>query len=179
MLCLHLLRERELNALPVFVNYGQRNFDREWSALLTACEKGHFSRPVKFDVPAFGEVIRSGLTDPTLRVNEDAFTPNRNLLFLLLGASVAYTRGIPNIALGLLAERTTIFPDQSDKFLGLAEEALQASLGAKIVIHAPLRDFTKKDVVEIANQRKITNFYSCHAGTELPCGKCIACLEYI
>jgi 7-cyano-7-deazaguanine synthase len=92
---------------------------------------------------------------------------------------VAYAKGIPNIAVGLLAERTAIFPDQSDQFLNIAEEALKASLGAKIGIHAPLRDFTKKDVVEIAYQRKIANFYSCHAGTEVPCGKCIACLEYI
>ena len=177
--CLHLLRERGLDALPVFVNYGQRNFPREWGALVAACENGRFAKPIKFEIPAFGEVIRSGLTDPTLRVNEDAFTPNRNLLFLLLGASVAYSRGIPNIALGLLAERTAIFPDQSDQFLNTAQQALQESLGSKLGIHAPLRDLTKRDVVEIARQRKIANFYSCHAGTEVPCGKCIACLEYM
>jgi 7-cyano-7-deazaguanine synthase len=101
--CLHLLRERGLNALPVFVNYGQRNFFREWGALVAACEKGQFAKPIKFEIPGFGEVIKSGLTDASLRVNEDAFTPNRNLLFLLLGASVAYAKGIPNIAVGLLA----------------------------------------------------------------------------
>jgi len=177
--CLHLLRERGLHTLPVFINYGQINLVREWGALLAACENGKFPKPIKFDIPAFGAVIRSGLTDATLRVNEDAFTPNRNLLFLLLGASVAYSRGIPNIAMGLLAERTAIFPDQSDRFLNIAQETFKESLGATIGIHAPLRDLTKSEVVKIAQQRKIANFYSCHAGTEVPCGKCIACLEYI
>jgi len=177
--CLHLLRERGLHTLPVFINYGQRNFAREWGALLAACENAKFAKPIKFDFPAFGAVIKSGLTDASLRVNEDAFTPNRNLLFLLLGASVAYSKGIPNIAVGLLAERTAIFPDQSDRFLSIAQEAFKESLGATIGIHAPLRDLTKSEVVRIAQQRKIANFYSCHAGTEIPCGKCIACLEYI
>ena len=176
--CLHLLRERGLNALPVFINYGQQNLSREWGALVSACESGRFAKPIEFEIPSFGKVIRSGLTDATLRINEDAFTPNRNLLFVVLGASLAYTKAIPNIALGLLAEETTIFPDQSERFLSSAEQVLQESLGTRIKIHTPLRDMTKQDVVKIARLRYITGSYSCHAGTELPCGKCIACLEY-
>ncbi|MGO8908998.1 MAG: 7-cyano-7-deazaguanine synthase [Bradyrhizobium sp.] len=176
--CLHLLGEGGIHALPVFINYGQRNYEREWGALSAACNFHKFPKPVKFDFPSFGSVIKSGLTDPTLRVNEDAFTPNRNLLFLVLGGAVAHSRGVRNIVLGFLTERSAIFPDQTDRFLESAQLALADSLGSQIEIHCPLRDVTKQDVVKLAKARGISDFYSCHSGTEVPCGKCIACLEY-
>jgi 7-cyano-7-deazaguanine synthase len=178
-LCLYLLRERGLSALPVYVNYGQRNLHREWGALLGACATHGFPQPVRFDFPSFGTIIKTGLTDETLRVNEDAFTPTRNLLFLALAGAVASSRGgIRNIVIGLLSERTVIFPDQSDRFLKITESVLTEALGAQIEIHCPLRDLTKQDVLRLAHARGISGFYSCHSGTEIPCGKCIACLEY-
>jgi 7-cyano-7-deazaguanine synthase len=177
-LCLHLLRERGMNALPVYVNYGQRNHAREWGALVATCTANGFPDPVRFEFPSFGAIIKSGLTDPTLKVNEDAFTPTRNLLFLVLGASVASSKGASNIVIGLLDERSTIFPDQSDQFLRAAELAISEALGVSMQVHSPLRDMTKRDVVDIARQKGISDYYFCHAGTKSPCGKCIACLEY-
>lgn len=177
-LCLHLLKQNNISALPVFINYGQLNLDREFSALQRNCRSGKFSQPVYVDLSGFGAVIKTGLTDRSLRVFEDAFTPNRNLLFLTVAGAVAYSRGVTNIVLGLLSERTVIFPDQTDAFLATAREALLSSLGSRMEIHCPLRDMTKADVVCLAREMGIANVYSCHAGTEAPCGKCIACLEY-
>ncbi len=176
--CLHLLRERGVSALPVYINYGQRNHEREWGALSGACALYRFPKPVRFDFSSFGAIIRSGLTDATLGVNDDAFTPTRNLLFLVLGGAVACSKGIRNIVIGFLSERTAIFPDQTDRFLRATEVALTESLRAQIEIHCPLRDLTKQDVLRLARARGISDFYSCHSGTEVPCGKCIACLEY-
>lgn len=178
-LCLSLLRERDIRVLPVYINYGQRNHEREWGALSAACAFHRFPEPVHFDFSSFGQLIKSGLTDSALRVNEDAFTPTRNLLFLVLGGAVAYTKGARNIVLGFLSERTAIFPDQTDQFIRIAEAALTESLGISIAIHCPLRDMTKQDVVRLAREKGISSFYSCHSGTETPCGKCIACLEYV
>jgi 7-cyano-7-deazaguanine synthase len=177
--CLYLLRERGLNALPVYVNYGQRNLAREWGALSAACHSHGFPQPIRFDFPSFGTIIKSGLTDETLRLNEDAFTPARNLLFLVLAGAVASSKGnIRNIVIGLLSERTAIFPDQSDRFLKMTESVLTEALGARVEIHCPLRDLTKQDVLKLARARGISEFYSCHSGGDTPCGKCIACLEY-
>src|ERR1700684_2955304 len=177
-LCLHLARERGLRALPLYVNYGQRNHKREWGSLSAACVANKFPKPIQFRFSSFGAVIKSGLTDPKLRVNEDAFTPTRNLLFLVLAGALASSKGIGNIIIGLLAERTTIFPDQSDRFLRATELVLTESLGTQVQIHCPLRDLTKRDVVKLARARGISEFYSCLSGTKRPCGKCIACLEY-
>jgi len=137
-----------------------------------------FPTPIKFEMPSFGKIIKSGLTDSKMRVKEDAFTPTRNLLFLVLAGAVASSRGMNNLVIGLLAERTTIFPDLSDRFLLAAETALTESIGIKMEIHSPLRDFTKQDVLNLAKKRGISDYYSCHSGAAKPCGKCIACLEY-
>jgi 7-cyano-7-deazaguanine synthase len=177
-LCLQLLHEESIEALPVYINYGQLNFRKEWKALSEFCEFRRFPQPVTFDIRQFGKVIRTGLTDATQRVNEDAFTPNRNLLFLTLASSFAYTKGVRNIVIGLLAEKTTIFPDQTDSFLRSVEGTLSESLGSAVFIHSPLRDFTKQDVVKLARLKGITSYYSCHAGGDKPCGVCIACREY-
>ena len=179
MLCLHLLHARGIETLPAFVNYGQLNCKKEWRSLASACKLYGFKDPVVFDVSGFGTVIKTGLTDRTLRVNEAAFTPNRNLLFFTLASLLAFFKGVTNIVVGFFAERSAIFSDQTDRFLRSVESTLAESLGSKIRIHSPLRDFTKRDVVLMAKSRGLTSYYSCHAGTDEPCGKCIACLEYL
>jgi 7-cyano-7-deazaguanine synthase len=130
------------------------------------------------DLSGFGKVVRTGLTDPKKRVLEDAFTPTRNLLFLTVAASVAFAHGISSVVLGLLSEKTAIFPDQSDRFLAAAQNAISESLGIEFDIVCPLRDMTKRDVVRLSSTMGIEHSYSCHSGTAKPCGKCVACLEY-
>lgn len=178
LVCLHLLRRQGIRALPVFVNYGQKNQEREFDSLLRNVKDQQFIEPVVIDISGFGKVIRTGLTDPDKRVLEDAFTPNRNLLFLTLGASVGFTKGASSLVVGLLSEKTAIFPDQSDRFLSIAEDAISESLGVSIKIYCPLRDMIKDEVVRLSHALGIKHSYSCHSGTVEPCGKCIACLEY-
>lgn len=178
IVCLHLLRKQGIKTLPIFINYGQRNLQQEFRSLTTNLRESKFSRPVVVDVSGFGKVVKTGLTDSTKRVLEDAFTPNRNLLFLVLAASVAYSRGISAIVLGYLSEKTAIFPDQTDRFLSVASDAIKESLGAEMSIVCPLREMSKRDVVRLSKKIGIKRSYSCHSGTSRPCGRCIACLEY-
>lgn len=178
LVCLHLLRRQDISALPLFIDYGQRNRKREYASLLSNIKQSRFPNPVVMNVSGFGKVVRTGLTDSDKRVLEDAFTPNRNLLFLVLASAVGQTRGISQVVLGFLTEESAIFPDQTDQFLRQAEIAITQSLGYRVAVTTPLRDFTKQKVVELAGALGIESAYSCHAGLEIPCGKCIACLEY-
>jgi 7-cyano-7-deazaguanine synthase len=178
VVCLHLLRKQGARTLPLFINYGQRNLKNEFNSLRYNLKSANFAKLEVIDISGFGRSIRTGLTDPKKKVYEDAFTPNRNLIFLTVAASVAFTRGISFIVLGFLSEETAIFPDQSDQFLAVAEEAIAVSLGARMRIVCPLRDMTKRDVLSLAEAMNIRRYYSCHKGTAKPCGRCIACLEY-
>jgi len=78
-----------------------------------------------------------------------------------------------------LDEAFSLFPDQTKGFLSDAEALLSRALGKSIKVITPLITFSKADVLKIAKAKGITQTYSCHAGTDVPCGKCVACREYI
>jgi 7-cyano-7-deazaguanine synthase len=173
-----LTKESGIAQYPLFVNYGQRAVEREFSA----CKRNFMERglpePEAVDLSGFGHLIRSGLTDGALRIVEDAFTPGRNLLFLLIGGSYAHAKSADGVAIGLLSEATILFPDQTSSFLMSAQSTLRCGLGIPLNVTAPLMSFSKQDVVRLAEEKGIRGTYSCHAGGAEPCGVCIACREF-
>lgn len=176
--CLKLMQDQGLRPLPLFINYNQLNYIREFASLQRNCERLGISAPLELDFSDLGRNLATGLTDSTKDVVQDAFTPCRNLMFIVAAAAVGCKLGINKIVMGLLSEKTAIFPDQSDEFIRDAEKAISSSLGINFTVILPLRDFIKSEVVELGRRLGVTDFYSCHAGTEIPCGKCIACSEY-
>jgi 7-cyano-7-deazaguanine synthase len=173
-----LAKEAGTHQFPLFVNYGQRALRRELSACRRSLRNNHLPTPAVMNVAGFGALIRSGLTDRKRHTFEDAFTPGRNLLFLLLGAAYAYEVQASAVSIGLLSERTSLFPDQTSHFLFGAESLLSECIGRPVKVLAPLIDFTKNDIVAIAHAKNIKGTYSCHVGGVRPCGKCISCREF-
>lgn len=172
-----LAHEAGLAPRPLFVDYGQRFCEREWAA----CEELHarlnLPKPARMDLSGFGQLVRTGLTDTALRVNEDAFTPGRNLLFLLVGAAYAYQNGDRAVGIGLLREEDHLFPDQTEAFLRQAEGVVRFAMGFDVTFVAPLMAYSKAEVLSLAEWRGLDGTYSCHAGGSRPCGTCISCVE--
>lgn len=173
-----LAREESIEVYPLFIDYGQRAREKEW----VTCQQVHarlgLPAPTRMDLSGFGKVICSGLTSEELDVKADAFTPGRNLMFLLMGSAYAYQVGASTVSVGLLAERFSLFPDQRTEFIEQAEHAIEAALGRRIKVVMPLAEFSKADVVRLAQEKGIGGTYSCHAGDSVPCGRCISCLEF-
>lgn len=173
-----LAREEGMVVYPLFIDYGQRASKKEWDT----CQRVHaqlgLPAPTRMDLSGFGKVIQSGLTSVELDVKVDAFTPGRNLMFLLMGSSYAYQVGASSVSVGLLAERFSLFPDQQPTFIAQSENAIEAALGRRIKVLTPLIDFSKADVIQLAQKKGITGTYSCHMGDSVPCGHCISCLEF-
>lgn len=174
----YLANSEGITQFPLFIDYGQRARDRELAACRAAMHVLGLPEPEIAGLHGFGALIRSGLTDPSLRVLEDAFTPGRNLLFLLTGAAYAYQRGADAVSIGLLHEDTTLFPDQRPRFLEDTEQLISLAMGRDISVLTPLASFHKIDVVALAKHHGIANTYSCHVGDAEPCGQCIACNEF-
>jgi len=174
-----LVRQEGVTQYPLFVNYGQLNLKREWNACVQNFRKHGLPRPQKMDLGGFGNTVKSGLTSKKLDAVIDAFLPTRNLLFLICGAAVAQKNNADAVLIGLLSERTHLFPDQTDQFLELARKAIAESLGRPMEIRAPLRQFMKQDVVQLAEKMRIRGTYSCHRGGARPCRTCIACREFV
>jgi len=173
-----LAKEADIQQFPLFINYGQRALRQELAACRRSLRRNHLPTPVVMNVAGFGTIIRSGLTDRKRHTFEDAFTPGRNLLFLLLGAAYAYEVQADAVSIGLLSERTSLFPDQTSHFILSAQSVLSECIGRPLKVLAPLMDFAKSDVVKIARKKKIKGTYSCHVGGIHPCGKCISCREF-
>lgn len=173
-----LAAETGAEQFPLFVDYGQRAKDRELAACRDAMRRLALPEPTVAELAGWGKLVRSGLTDTRLRVREDAYTPGRNTLFLLAGAAHAVQMGADAVSVGLLHEDTSLFPDQTSDFLRQAEDLLELAVGARIRVLAPLAEFHKIEVVELARQKGITKTYSCHLGEAEPCGDCIACREF-
>ena len=154
-----------------------RSAEKEWAACL-AQMKGHgLPEPARMDLSGYGRVFPSGLTSDRLRLDEDAFLPGRNLLLLVAGGAYAYRVRANAVAIGLLDETAHLFPDQTAAFLCAAETAIETALGYHLAVVAPLLSISKSEVLALVRVRGISGTYSCHAGTDDPCGSCISCRE--
>jgi len=164
---------------PLFVNYGQLGAEKEWAACQRLHERFRLPQVTRMDIPGFGRTIPSGITNAAMRINEDAFLPGRNLLFLLAGAAHAYRTNADGVAIGILNPEDHLFPDQTYEFLKHAEVTIEVAMGRRIFVLAPLIAFTKSDVLAMARARGIDGTYSCHSGNDVPCGRCVACVEIL
>jgi 7-cyano-7-deazaguanine synthase len=174
-----LAKEEGLTQYPLFIDYGQRAREREYAACLQGMARLRLPVPVTAGLGGFGQLIRSGLTDTSQRVYEDAYTPGRNLLFLLTAAAYAAQVGADAVSIGLLHEDASLFPDQTGGFLRSAEATLAMAVAKPVRVLAPLAAFHKRDVVRLAEEKGLAGSYSCHLGEAEPCGACIACREFV
>ena len=174
----YLAKEEGIQQYPLFIDYGQRSRDRELAACRQVMKKLSLSNLEIAQLSDYGRLIKSGLTDPRQRVLEDAFTPGRNMLFLLVASAYAFQRQADAISIGLLHEETSLFPDQTSAFLKEAEGLIARIMGHGIKVLAPLSEFRKQQVITLAQEKGIDGTYSCHLGGEVPCGACIACNEF-
>ncbi len=174
-----LTREEGLTQFPLFIDYGQLGRDKELQACLMNFKRYGLPGPKLALLGGYGGLLSSGLTDPNKHILKDAFLPCRNLMFLTVGAAYAFQCGASAVGIGLLDEAFSLFPDQTKGFLSEAEALLSRTLGKSIRVITPLITFSKADVLMIAKAKGITQTYSCHAGTDVPCGQCVACREYV
>jgi len=172
-----MAQEEGVTLFPLFVDYGQFGAAKEWDACKRLHEKYNLPEVTRMDLSGFGKTIHSGITDPKLRINEDAFLPGRNLLFVLVGAAHAFKVGADSVALGLLDPADHLFPDQTTRFVEECESIIETAMGKRIAVLTPLIEFSKSDVLAMARKRGLQGTYSCHAGGDIPCGVCVACVE--
>jgi len=172
-----LAREVGIPQSPLFIDYGQICKEKEWQTCLGILKRYGLPDPVLMNLGGYGQLISSGLTNPRVRINEDAFLPGRNLLFILAGCAYAYQLRATAVAIGLLTEETHLFPDQTVSFISNAQHLIREAMGYPVRVVAPLMRFTKNDVLELARAKGIAGSYSCHAGVDPPCGICVSCME--
>lgn len=166
-----LMRNRH-DVLPLFVNYGQKAAKKELEAAAKACKLLNLQLNI-IDISGLSS-ISSSLTDKDT-TSKNPFFPNRNLILLSIAAAFSANQSCNVISIGTVGG--TDFADQTKEFVIDAELAL--SHGRKIEVFAPLTELNKLEVVRLAKENGIPlDFtYSCYLGHDLPCGKCLSCIE--
>lgn len=170
---------QEEEQIPIFIDYGQLARDREWAACQLVLRESNLPAPTRIDLSGYGRLMPTGITDSTKHIHDDAFLPGRNLLFLVVASSYAHYKGAKKVAIGLLTEKFHLFPDQTGRFIVNTNIAINEALNDDIAIVTPLINFTKNDIIKLAEHYKlpINGTYSCHSGNAKYCGKCISCIE--
>jgi 7-cyano-7-deazaguanine synthase len=110
--------------------------------------------------------------------DEDVYLTGRNVVLLSKGAIYCAQRGIPRMALGLLAGNP--FPDATREFFEAMGRALSLGLAHSIDLVAPFAAMHKADVVKLGADLGVPleRTLSCmNPQRGLHCGQCSKCRE--
>lgn len=181
--------------LAITFNYGQRAAAKEIESAQRICNKREMKHLV-VDIPWFSSLKSLALLDKntslpqitekdlddlavTLPSAKAVWVPNRNGVFLNIGASFAEDLLANWIITGFNKEEGKTFPDNSEAFVEATSKALKYSTDGKVSVKAPMVGKTKKEIVEWMLERDVdlTHLWSCYLGEEKMCGVCESCLR--
>ena len=107
------------------------------------------------------------------------FVPGRNILFLTVAASLAHSKSIHDLVIGVSQVDYSGYPDCREGFIKSMQKSLALGMDYGIKIHTPLLHKTKKDIVLLAKKLGVLHLmkhtHTCYRGTKKPCGTCPAC----
>lgn len=113
--------------------------------------------------------------------SQPTVVPNRNMNFIAMCITVALTRGVNRVMLGVHGTDSAEFhyPDCTPMFIGAMNAAAWIGNEYQVQIEAPYNTWSKGQVVKRAAELKVPVWLtqSCYAGERPQCGKCATCHE--
>jgi 7-cyano-7-deazaguanine synthase len=181
--------------MAITFDYGQRAAAREInfaSQLAARLEVPH--RVI--ELPWFKDFTASSLVNremdvPTTSVAIDSFeastnsakavwVPNRNGIFLNIGAAFAESVDAKWLIPGFNAEEATTFPDNSEDYLQAATKSLYYSTGNQVQVKCFTTALDKTEIVKLGRTLGVPFelVWTCYFGGEKPCGQCEPCQRF-
>ena len=156
---------------PLFIDYGQRAGEQEFSAAQQQCARLGLQLK-KLDMAQTGHDFRAGQSKK-LHVP----LPHRNLVALSLGLSYATQIGAGRLMLALNLEDTLAYPSASTAFITKFQE--MADVLGSVEIATPLAALSKAQIIRqgTALGMDYAQTYSCLLGYPQHCGQCPQCLH--
>lgn len=187
--CLAIAKSRGFTLHCLTIQYGQRHeIELESARQIAEAMGAHEHKFLDVDLSAFGG---SALTDdipvPKDAPSEDipvTYVPARNTVMLSLALAYAETRKANDIYVGVNAVDYSGYPDCRPEFINafqaLARVATKSGVnGEEIVIHAPLIQMTKPEIIRTGLQLGVDYgmTHSCYDPIDgRPCQHCDSCL---
>lgn len=106
--------------------------------------------------------------------------PNRNGIFLSLGAAMAEISLADRLYVGFNAEEGATFPDNSHAFVQAMNKSFTFSTQNHVHVVAPAIKLHKNDIVRelVEHDFDLAQIWSCYLGEEKMCGRCESCLRF-
>ena len=175
------------DVIAVHFNYGQRTQTRELASFrLIAGDIGAVER-YEIDLPFFGQIGASALTDPSIEVPVGGiepgvpvtYVPFRNGIFLSIASAIAEKHGAEALFIGVVEEDSSGYPDCRQSYIEAMERAV--NLGTRdetrITIRMPLVHLSKAQIVSRALEAGVdlSHTWSCYQNEDKACGVCDSC----
>ena len=171
--------------LALTFDYGQKSLNQELNASKEISKYYNIKHTI-IELPFLNEITKTSLVSdsdiPTdnLGTSESAkavWVPNRNGLFLNIGASFADTYEYTHILFGANKEEGQTFPDNTQEFINGITESFKYSTMVQAKVIAPLINYDKNDIVRLALEHSIPLELarSCYSNGGKNCGHCESC----
>lgn len=183
----YIICSRGYEIVALHFNYGQRTALKELEAYRGICAELGVSEKYEIDLDFFKTIGASALTDhsieiPTAGVEPGVpvtYVPFRNGIFLSIATAIAEKEECETIAIGVVEEDSSGYPDCRESFIHAFEKS--ANLGTKeathITIEMPLVNLQKSEIVLEALKLNVPLHltWSCYQSEEKACGLCDSC----
>ncbi|MEM7182026.1 MAG: 7-cyano-7-deazaguanine synthase QueC [Spirochaetota bacterium] len=188
--CLYLARRDNDEVHTVSFHYSQKHSIELEKAKAITTKLSIPHHIIRLDPTVFSG---SSLTDASISVPKNqlqseeipnTYVPGRNILFLSYACSLAESKGIAKIYIGVNALDYSGYPDCRPEFIATFAKAI--ALGTKqgqqegsLQIETPLVDMSKKDIVLLGKELQVPfgMTHSCYDPIDgKPCGQCDSCL---
>jgi 7-cyano-7-deazaguanine synthase len=131
---------------------------------------------------AIPELKISELDDAALTAASAAavWVPNRNGVFINVGAAIAEANLAELLVVGFNAEEAATFPDNSSEFVAATNLALSFSTRARVTLTSYTQDLLKADIIKLGLDLKapLELVWSCYTAGDIMCGVCESCARF-
>jgi 7-cyano-7-deazaguanine synthase len=115
----------------------------------------------------------------SLETAKSVWVPNRNGIFLNIGAAFAEALGAHLVIPGFNAEEATTFPDNSEAFMGQLTRSLAYSTANHVEVECYTVKLQKTEIVKKGMALKVPweLLWPCYFAKDKWCGECESCLR--
>ncbi len=183
----YMMKKMGYDIVALHFNYAQRTQKKELKCFNDICNELNVVNRYVLDLDFFAQIGASALTDKNIEVPTGGlekgvpvtYVPFRNGIFLSMAAAIAEKEGAEAIAIGVVEEDSSGYPDCRESYIKSMEQSI--NLGTKdetkIKIYMPLVHLKKAQIVKKALELEVPLHltWSCYKNEDKACGVCDSC----
>lgn len=178
-------------------DYGQRAARREKEAAAAMCARHRIEHHI-ISIPWLGRITSTALVKKDKSIPRPAsaqldnlktakqtaaqvWVPNRNSIFLAIGAAFAESFDADQVVPGFNAEEAATFPDNSPEFIRAFNQTLRFSTHRNVRVKCYTTAKRKAAILRLGLRiaAPLDLVWCCYEGKRKMCGKCESCLRFL